>query len=94
MFQAKLVPSYVDEYDDGPINSQDRLAEILRPYLTENEAKSLGYEPANDAEEHQPFAQSLFAGIGAAASTASLFIVVGFFATLGLPEVSLLSAVA
>ncbi len=86
MLQAQISRDESDRFATLPIDSEARLIDQLRPYLTTNEIKLLGFEAANDEVDEGSFLPSFLIGLGATASTTLLFTVVAFFATLGLPE--------
>ena len=86
MLEAQTIRRDSDLFASHPIDNQESLIDQLRPYLTTNEVKLLGFEPANDEDHRYSYLPSFLVGLGATASTTILFTVVGFLATLGLPE--------
>ena len=62
-------------------------AEQLREHFTAEEARLFGIDSSYDRAEAGAFARnSLIGAFAAVATTATLFLTVGFLATLGLPE--------
>jgi hypothetical protein len=92
MLEAQTIRRDSDLFDARPIENQASLIDQLRPYLTPQEVKLLGFAPANDAEERYTHLPAFLVGLGATASTTILFTVVAFLATLGLPETSIVAA--
>ncbi len=90
MLQAQISRKDGNQFASLPIDNEARLIDQLRPYLTANEVKLLGFDAANDEETEGSFLPSLLIGLGATASTTLLFTVFAFFATLGLPEAATL----
>lgn len=86
MLQAQITRRDSDSFASLPIDSQESLIDHLRPYLTTNEIKLLGFAPANDESPKYSYLPSFLVGLGATASTTILFTVVAFLATLGLPD--------
>jgi len=86
MLEAQTIRRDSDLFDARPIENQASLIDQLRPYLTANEVKLLGFAPANDEDHRYSYLPSFLVGIGATASTTILFTVVAFLATLGLPD--------
>jgi hypothetical protein len=72
---------------------QEALIAHLRENLSPREIRMFGLEPVEDKQEPLPTTQ-VVSGVGAGLSTALLFVVVGFFATLGLPDAGLVASTA
>jgi len=71
--------------------NQDALIAHLRENLSPREIRMFGLEPVE--EKHEPLpATQVVSGVGAGLSTTLLFLVVGFLATLGLPEAGLVAS--
>ena len=92
MLEAKISHQDSDLFDVRPIDNDASLIDQLRPYLTANEIKLLGFTPANDEDQKYTYLPSFLVGLGATASTTILFTVVAFLATLGMPEVTVAAA--
>lgn len=86
MLEAQTIRRDSDVFASHPIDNQESLIDYIRPYLTPNEVKLLGFDPANDEDHRYSYLPSFLIGLGATASTTILFTVVGFLATLGLPD--------
>ena len=91
MLEAKISHEDSDFFDARPIENQESLIDHLRPYLTANEVKLLGFAPANDEDHRYSYLPSFLVGLGATASTTILFTVVGFLATLGLSDAAVIA---
>lgn len=76
-------------------HNQEALLAYLREHLTQREVRMFGLEPIEAKEEPliRP-AIRLLSGVGASFATTLLLVLVGFLATLGLPEGGLVTAAA
>lgn len=92
MLEAQITRRDSDLFATLPFEDQESLVDRLRPYLTPNEVKLLGFDPANDQVRKYSRLPSLLIGLGATTSTTILFSVVGFLATLGLPDAAAVAA--
>lgn len=92
MLEAQIIRRDSDLFVALPFEDQESLVDRLRPYLTPNEVKLLGFDPANDQDRKHPRRPSLLIGLGATAATTILFSVIGFLATLGLPDAAAVAA--
>ncbi|QKG71806.1 hypothetical protein [Erythrobacter mangrovi] len=73
--------------------NNEALLAYLREHLTPREVHMFGLEPAETSEETPPLpATRLLSGLGASFATTLLFVLVGFLATLGLPDGGLVTA--
>lgn len=86
MLEAQITRRDSDLFATLPFEDQESLIDRLRPCLTPDEVKQLGFDPANDQVRKYSRLPSSLIGLGAAAATTILFSVVGFLATLGLPD--------
>lgn len=76
-----------DGYASLALARQNILIDQLRQHLTPQEAHMFGIdETYDDNANRESILGSLAKGLGASAVTTSLFLVVGFLATLGLAD--------
>lgn len=92
MLEAQITRRDSDLFATLPFEDQESLVDRLRPYLTPNEVKQLGFDPANDQVRKYSRLPSFLIGLGATAATTILFSVVGLLATLGLPDAAAVAA--
>lgn len=86
MLEAQIIRKHDDLFFDHKAGSQQGPIDQLVSLFTAYEIEQLGPALAKDEGKENSIRPSVYAGLGAALSTTVLFTVMGFLATLGLPD--------